>query len=352
MLKTELEKLLTKEAKGLKTLQFATDIPQLEFEYAYSNTTPNQQFHSASVGKLMTASLIFIAIEKGMFSLDTKINTILDKEMLEGLFVLKDEDFQDEVTIRHLLGHTSGINDYFESKTLDGSSFIDEVIKDKDQLWTPEELLDFTRKRQKAVSKPGEKFLYSDTGYVLLGLIVEKVFEMPINKALETHIFEPLEMNNSGLSFYSDKFDQSKLAPLFINGVDVHLFKSLSCDFSGGGIFTTTEDLLKFIKAFYKGEIISKKSIETMANFENRFHIGLHYGLGMMQARFKEFFFLLKNLPSLQGHIGVTGAHIWYDPVSEAAFVLNVGNTKDMPKSFRLLIKILQLIEKEKKSRK
>ena len=123
---------------------------------------------------------------------------------------------------------------------------------------------------------------------MLLGLIVEKVFEMPFSKALETHIFEPLEMNDSGLSFYSDKFDQSKLAPLFIKGVDVRVFKSLSCDFSGSGIFTTTEDLLKFIKSFYKGEIISKNSIETMANFENRFHIGLHYGLGMMEARFKE----------------------------------------------------------------
>ena len=79
--------------------------------------------------------------------------------------------------------------------------------------------------------------------------------------------------------------------------------------------------------------------------------MGIHYGLGMMQIRFKEFFFLLKNFPKLQGHIGVGGVYAWYDPETKAGFVLNVGNNKDMPKSFRLLIKILKLIQKEKNSR-
>jgi D-alanyl-D-alanine carboxypeptidase len=63
-----------------------------------------------------------------------------------------------------------------------------------------------------------------------------------------------------------------------------------------------------------------------------------------MQIRFEEFFFMLKHLPRLQGHLGVTGVHAWYDPKTKAMFVLNVGNTKDMASSFRLLIKILQIV--------
>lgn len=255
------------------------------------------------------------------------------------------------MTIKQLLGHTSGINDYFESKTMDGSKFIDEVLENSDEFWTPEALLNFTRTRQEAIAKPGEKYLYSDTGYILLGLVVEKLYDLPFYKALEEYILRPLDMKGTGLSFYSENFDATRLAPLYINGVDVRLFKSLSCDFSGGGLFTTSEDLLTFLQAFQEGKLISQSSIDLMGNFENRFHMGLYYGLGMMQARFKEFFFLLKNFPKLQGHIGVSGAHAWYDPETKASFVLNVGNNKDMPQSFRLLIKILQLIQKEKKSR-
>jgi len=71
----------------------------------------------------------------------------------------------------------------------------------------------------------------------------------------------------------------------------------------------------------------------------------------MMQVRFEEFFFLFKNLPRLQGHIGVTGVHAWYDPATKATIVMNVENTKDMARRFQLLIKILKVIYSELKLR-
>lgn len=120
----------------------------------------------------------------------------------------------------------------------------------------------------------------------------------------------------------------------------------MSCDWSGGGLSTTAQDLVRFLRAFSSYEIISKASLDQMSNFNHRFHQGLHYGLGMMQVRFEEFFFLLKGLPKLQGHLGVTGVHAWFDPVSKNALVLNVGNTKYMSLSFRLLISIVQVIQK------
>lgn len=151
---------------------------------------------------------------------------------------------------------------------------------------------------------------------------MEKIFGMPFHKALEEYILKPLGMKDTGLSFYSENFKQEDLAPLYINGVDVHLFTSLSCDFSGGGIYTTTADLLTFLEAFQEGKLISPSSIKEMANFDNRFHMGLHYGLGTMQVRFYEFFFLLWKFPKLQGHLGVTGAHAWYVPETKQAMSL------------------------------
>lgn len=206
-------------------------------------------------------------------------------------YVFDGRDFQDEITIKHLLGHMSGINDYFESKIFDGSNFTDEVINKPNTFWKPEELLDFTRNRQKAIARPGEKFFYSDTGYILLGLIVEAVMGMPFHKALDTFIFKPSGMQETGLCFYSESFDQKALAPLYINGVDVHLYKSLSCDFSGGGLFTTTNDLSKFLNHLQNHCLISQESLDQMSGFHHRYRQGLYYGLGMMQIHFEEFFF-------------------------------------------------------------
>jgi len=345
MLMTEnIEQVLQKSAKKSKTLQFAMHLPESGTRYSFSSTKPDQRFHSASVGKLMTSTLIFMAIEQGKLSLDAKVAGILKIGMLDKLFVFEDVDHQGEVTIRQLLGHTSGVNDYFGSKTFDGSSFTEEMIRNPDTFWTPDMMLDYTRENQKALSRPGEKFFYSDTGYVLLGLVIEEVFTMPFHQALETYLFKTAGMKDTHLCFYSEGFDQKALGPTYINGVDVHLFRSLSADFSGGGLSTTTEDLLKFLEALQNGKFISQSSLDLASSFTQRYRQGLHYGLGMMQIRFEEFFFMLKHLPRVQGHLGVTAVHAWYDPKSKGMFVLNVGDTKEMASSFRLLIKILEIV--------
>ena len=220
-LKEQIEKILIKTAKKTKTLQFAMNLPALDLHYTYSNTMANQRFHSASVGKIMTATLLFMAIEQGKLTLDTRIKSILTPGMLDKLFLYDGHDFQEEITIKHLLGHLSGINDYFESTTFDGSLFTEDLVRNPDIFWKPAELLDYTRNRQKAISRAGDKFFYSDTGYVLLGLIVESIFDIPFHQALEKYIFSPCDMQETDLCFYSKGFNPKVLSPLYINGIDV-----------------------------------------------------------------------------------------------------------------------------------
>jgi len=352
MLSGKIEKLLTKTAKKSKTLQFAMSLPAIGIDYSFSNTIPFQKFHSASVGKLITAVLTFKAIEQGSITLNTPLHRVMEQGVLDRLFIYEGHDYQKEVTVEHLLSHTSGINDYFESTKFDGASFVDEVIKRSDTIWKPKDLLDYTRTKQQAVGTPGQNFFYSDTGYVLLGLMLESIYGMPFGLALQKHIFEPAGMTDTCLCFHSQDFDPNQLAPMYINGTDVHLFPSLSCDFSGGGLSTTTADLLRFLRQLQNGQLISNESLTKMAQFTHRYRQGMVYGVGMMQLRFEQFFFLLNKLPRLQGHLGVTGAHAWYDPVSGASYVLNVGNTKDMVGSFKLLIKILQIVHREQRKRR
>ncbi|MDI9470093.1 MAG: serine hydrolase [Bacillota bacterium] len=139
----------------------------------------------------MTSAPHFVAFDKGKLTLETQVSSVLEPELLNSLFVYQDIDYQDRVTVRQLLGHMSGVNDYCERETFDGSTFTGDMVSNPNTTWTPPELLANTRDKQEAVGRPGEKFCYSDTGYILLGLIIEEVYGMPFHQALETCIFEP-----------------------------------------------------------------------------------------------------------------------------------------------------------------
>lgn len=336
-------------SKSAPTLQVAVNIPSLKLNYNFSTTTIDQKFHSASVGKLVTSTLIFMLIEQNRIKLDTKINEILETDILDKLFVFRKVDYKNEVTIKHLLNNTSGINDYLEGQTIDKTKFMDEIIANPNKLYTPHDLINFTKKHQKTVAKPGDKFLYSNTGYVLLGLIIEKITRMSFSNALDNYIFIPLNMTNTGQSFYNKDFESNDLAPIHINNVEVSKFKSLSCFYSGGGLFTTTNDLTIFLQAFMGHKLIKENSIKQMEEFNHPIHRAMMYGLGLMEIKFEKFFFLLKFMPKLQGHLGILGVHAWYNKDNKDVYVLNVGSTKEMVKSFQYLINIINVIEKEKK---
>lgn len=94
-----LKSTLDKKAEKFTTLQFAVSSSKLAEEFHYSSTKRKQVFHCTSVGKMMTSILVFIAIEKGLITLDTKIDFILSKEMLRDLFVYNHKDYSSEVTI-------------------------------------------------------------------------------------------------------------------------------------------------------------------------------------------------------------------------------------------------------------
>lgn len=344
--------ILHKAKSSFKTFQCEIHVPTLKFEHKVSSTSLNQPFHSASVGKLFTAVLLMKAIENQKLSLDTLIENLLPSHLLDHLFVFNHKDYRSEVTIQHLLGHTSGVNDYFESKTLDGSSFIYAIINQPETFYTPQALIEFTQKKQKAVGKPNDTFHYSDTGYVLLGLCCESIYNKKFAKIIIDEICTPLKLHNTYLCFYDERFKDHTLAPIYVKKIDISRFTSLSCDFSGGGLHTTSQDLTRFLQALLDEYFISKDSLHQMMQFNHRFRTGMHYGLGMMQLHFEEFFFLFKGLPRMVGHLGVSGVHAWIDPLTKTSIVMNVGHMNHMGKSFQTLITLVQLIEQEIKKLK
>lgn len=311
---------------------------------------PDTPFHIASIGKTFTAVLIARLQEAGKLKFSDKISSYLDANTLKGFFVYEGVDYQAEVTIQQLMSHTSGIADYFADPADTGQTIADLILAEPNRLWSPMDLIAFTRDHQQVVNKPGAAYHYSDTGYILLGLIIEKVSGKPFHENLKDEIFTPLHMDDSYLMFYSEpkKLPKRELAKIWFHGTEVSKFNSLSVDWSGGGIISTTEDLLKFHKALQGGQLISKETLASMENYNHKFITGIYYGLGLMQYRFEEFFFLLKGYPRMTGHIGVISTHMFYDEVHDAYVIMNYGSDAHMEKSVRNIISILGILNRVK----
>lgn len=355
----QMENRIYKELEKSETTDHA--IVSLEWEsrnikkvWAFSKSSNGQvepistqtPFHIASVGKTFTTVLIMQLQQEGKLNLDDTIDTYLNQTVLENLFVYNDKDYSHLVTIRQLLSHTSGLADYFGDPVTSGIPVIEAIKKEPDVFWTPEMMLNVTRERQLAVGVPGEKFHYSDSGYILLGLIIEKVSGHSFSDNLDERIFGPLKMTHSYLMFYGKPFDQSEdqLSKIWLDGTEVSSNRSLSIDWAGGGIISTADDLQKFAKALKHNDLITEKSYKEMAAFSQQFMQGIHYGLGLMSFNFEEFFFLLKGLPKLEGHMGILSTFMLYDPNSDLSIVINFGSTQHNESAVRLIIEILQTL--------
>lgn len=353
---------VTRRRGALGAPQVAVRSPRLGVDYRFGDQ--ERRFHVASIGKTFTATLVMQLVEAGAFSVDTPVSALLPHAELRGLFAATSDDGADVAagaTVHHLLTHTSGVADYFEGPVTSGPTLLDLVVDEPDRFWTPAELLDFSRERQRPVGRPGERFLYSDTGYVLLGRLLEEATGRAFHELLHERIFTPLGMADSALLFHSrpardvaasgspastGESPGTDIAPFWLGTREVSTYTSISCDWAAGGVISTPGDLAEFSRALHGGELVGADSLAYLGEMRNRFRRGIHYGAGMMQVRFEGFMPLLRGLPRPVGHIGILATHLFHDPVHDADIVLNFASTREMTRSFRSLIAIEQLLQR------
>ncbi|WP_353815868.1 serine hydrolase domain-containing protein [Agromyces sp. SYSU T00266] len=352
---------VTRRRGELGPPQVAVRAPALGIDYRFGDA--DARFHVASVGKLATATLIAQLVEQRAFAFDTRVADLLPNDEVAGLFATTSmTDAAGGATVDHLLSHTAGVADYFDGPVTSGPRIRDLVVSEPDRLWTPADLLEASRNRQRPVGRPGERFRYSDTGFVLLGRIVEEATGRAFHEVLHERIFDPAGMRDSALLFHStpdrdrDRALQTSagvtaastrpvIAPLHLGRVEASRFTSLSCDWAGGGIVSTPGDLLAFSRALHDGTLIAPATLAYLAEPRNRFRPGIRYGAGIMQIRFGGLSPFLAGLPRPTGHIGVLATHLFHDPVHDADLVLNFASTREMRRSFMTLIEVERALQ-------
>jgi len=343
-LQAKLQKLAQKadSKNGNKPFQVLIHSDKHDLHFSYPLVQNNPVFHIASIGKLLSTVLILRYVEAGKLSLEDPLVKTLDPSLLEGLF----ESDPKTITILDCLTHRSGAADFFEGKDHHGKTFLKMIMEKPDTLWTQTILLDYTRQNLKPVGKRGEKFAYGDTAFMLATMVLEKIEGKPFNQLLQEELFDPLEMKDSQSMIYKYPLDIAKVPQdIWLDQHEVKSLKILSVDQADGGIVSTPDDLVLFQKALHSGKLISKEHLELMQQWQGVFRAGIHYGTGMMQIRFNEFFFLMRNFPRLIGHIGVLSTHCFYDQENDIHFILNFGSTQNMTQSFVFLSNVVGLLK-------
>lgn len=301
--------------------------------FRYGDTaTP---FHAASIGKIATSAIAMQLVDEGALSLDTSVQSVLGPQ--PGILL-------GEATLEQLLTHTSGAADYYDGRVTSGPRFQTRVTHEPDRVWTPADLLEFSRTHQCPVARPGQRFLYSDTGYVLAGLMLERVGGAPLHDLLSTRVFDPLGMRDSWL-MHSTPGTHPVIAPFWIDRVETSTFASVSAGWAGGGIAATADDLLRLIRGLRTG-LVSDRALAEMSRIRHRVRPGLHYGAGLMEVRFEGFSPLLRGLPRLLGHSGSLGTHLYHDPLHKADIVLGFHGSRTMVPSVQSLITVVRAIDR------
>ncbi len=157
---------------------------------------PEQANHMASVGKLFTATIIGMLNDKGLISFEDKIINYLDEELMDGLHVYKGVDYSADISVKHLLTQTSGLNDVF-------FRLFNKIKVDPEFEITPREAVIWGKNNIKPVIKPGRKHFYTDTNYYLLGLIIESITKKVFHQVVHEMIFDPLGMENAFMFGFS-----------------------------------------------------------------------------------------------------------------------------------------------------
>ncbi|QTH46323.1 serine hydrolase [Cohnella sp. LGH] len=308
----------------------------------------DQPYYIASVSKLFAAVLCARLVEEGLLGFDDPISDYLDPELLRGLHLYKGQDFGNAIRVKHLLNHSSGLNDFFEDKPKGEASMLELIFGNAQRGWTPREMVEWTKTRLKNHFPPGAGFHYSDTGYHLLGIALEQATGKPYHELLRRHLFEPLDMKQTWFSRYSEPIEQSNgsptLARLYDRNRDVTELESLSFMYAGGGVVSTTADQLKLMKALVEHRIVGETTLAKMKSERGRFFPGIDYGYGLMII--KPMFLLMPGKYSSWGNMGTSGSWLFYHPETDAYLIGGLNQFRYNRKGLRLMFKAIDILRR------
>jgi len=345
MTEKALQTILDKIVDGKKVFgsSFAVKKDSLTWFGASGNLSRDQSYFIASTTKLFTTAIILRLKSEGKLNLEDRISNYLNKTTLNGLHVYKGKDYSEELTIKHLLAHTSGLPDYFQGKGANRKSLEDDIKNGNDQFWTFEQAIERT-KAIKSRFAPGtkNKAYYSDTNFQLLGKIIEIITNKSYSENCNELIIKPLALSKTYL--YQDSTDNIPKT-LYYKANELNIPKAMTSFGSDGGIVSSSGDMLIFIEAFFMGKLFPSEYIKELQDWKKIF-FPMRSGIGIQLFKLPWIFNPTGSVPHFIGHSGLSGALAYYNPKDNIYLVGTVNQVANPDISFKTMIKLTQELKR------
>lgn len=328
---------------NLSGMSMTVIAPSLDINWTgasgYDSTEKNQllsakqPFRIASLTKTFVAAAILRLQEEDKLSLQDPISKYISPQHIE---ILKSDGYDlDAITIEQCLQHRSGLFDY----AVGSEAYIQEALKDSNKRWTRTEQIQFAVTHGDPLGQPDTVFGYSDTGYVLLGEILEKLTGMGLAEALRSLLqFKKLGLTSTWLESLENRPEQlAESVHRYMEGKDMSKWDNSIDLYGGGGFSSTTTDLGVFINALFNGKVFkNEKTLQLMLAEPEAIPNstdGSHYRMGLWRINVFDTQGFMHN-----GFWGTAWAHI---PSMNSTIVVNYTNDTQgagmLPKTARIL---------------
>ena len=320
LLKDILDKMVDNKSIFSAALSVESGDKNLSWTGAAGAMEKDSRFFIASVTKLYVTAVVLALVEEKLLRLEDPLTKHLPPSIWEGLHILKGVDYSQELTIHHLISNTSGLPDYFFHKQVNGRTVADGLLEGKDEAWPLDKTIGLV-KNLTPKFKPGAKgkAAYSDTNYQLLGSIIEKATDKPIDQVFEGYIFSKLNLPNT--YFYRDTGDTTP-APYYYNSQKLWLPEYMASVGIEGGIVSTAKELMLFLKEFFNGRFFPRERINALKQWNLILPPpGMFYfGLGLEKLFTPRIISPFKPIREIVGFWGQTGSFAFYNTDADLYF--------------------------------
>lgn len=318
---------------------------RLDWRGVPGHLSRDTRFCIASCTKLYTGALILQLVQEGKIALDTPAAAYLPGDMMDGLHVREGTDRGDQITVHHLLCNRSGLADYFSEAPKGQKSFMAQIMAGQDVGWSDSDALVRVRQGLRAKFAPGTsgRAYYSDTNFQLLGAILENVSGESFAQLVVGRIATPLGLSQTYVHTPLSRALYSEIAPISAGTKALAVPRAMESLGAQGGVISTLDDSLAFLKAYFAGALFDRSWIETNQSWAPVF-FPFRYGMGLMRLSMHPILTLFRRVPPLVGHSGSTGVLMYHCPDRDLfiAGTTNQLRAKGLP--YRFLIGALQAL--------
>ena len=285
--------------------------------------TPDTPIRIASNTKTFTAAAILRLYELNKLTPDAPVGTLITPQYAQWL---TDAGYDlTAITVQHLLSHSAGLYDHADEH------YIKEVLADPAHLWTRDEQIRLYVSRGYPLMDPGACFLYSDTGYLLLADIIERITQLPLAQAVRELLrFDELEITSAYWEVYEPvPAGLPPRAHQYLGNIDGDTISPTMDLYGGGGLVMSVKDLAMFMAHLFEGRIFDNPgTLEEM--LKQGSHDGAEdYRAGMMVTK--------REGQTLWYHLGFWGTAAYYHPQKKIAAAGFVNNRDTRPWLMNLL---------------